>query len=85
MKYVTLRDLSNGSITAFLPNLVPQYPGLNLMEVSPGMLSFQCMAGLVPKEEVTSVCGEDGHWRPDPVHHTCTNESAAATTIITTG
>ena len=32
---------------------------------------YQCLSGFLPEGEVTSVCGGDGRWNPDPATLIC--------------
>ena len=34
-------------------------------------IAYQCQSGLLPEGRITSVCGEDGRWTPDPANLIC--------------
>ena len=45
-------------------------------------VSFHCMDGLIPNEEVIAICQLSGHWIPDPEMYVCgTNNSGIYTTL----
>ena len=35
------------------------------------VVTFQCNPGLVPSQQMMSVCAADGSWTPDPAEQTC--------------
>ena len=34
-------------------------------------IAYRCQSGLLPEGNITSVCGEDGRWNPDPATLLC--------------
>ena len=34
-------------------------------------IAYECQSGLLPEGRMTSVCGEDGRWNPDPATLMC--------------
>ena len=34
-------------------------------------IAYQCQSGLLPEGRMTSVCGEDGMWNPEPATLIC--------------
>ena len=41
---------------------------------------YQCQSGFLPEGEMTSVCGGDGRWNPDPVTLLCEGKMYALAT-----
>ena len=39
------------------------------------VVAFQCNPGLVPSQQMMSVCAANGSWTPDPAEHVCRGTS----------
>ena len=40
-------------------------------------VTYQCQPGYKPQDIVTTVCGRNGQWSPNPVQHNCTGNYGA--------
>ena len=43
---------------------------------------FQCMPGFQPQENITTLCGSNGLWSPDPTLHNCTGKRCEISLIL---
>ena len=60
------------------------FSGVEVITIGEGVIAYQCEEGLVPKENVEAMCGDDGRWSPDPTQHMCSEIGSTTTTTTTT-
>ena len=58
--------------------------GVEVITIGEGVIAYQCEEGLVPKESVEAMCGDDGRWSPDPTQHMCSEIETTTNTTTTT-
>ena len=48
------------------------------------MVTFQCSPGLVPSQQIMSVCAANGSWAPDPADLVCIGKPGGIVQVIIT-